>query len=293
MINNPYLLPVIVIGGFVLAVLIYSSTFIVTPSRQALVVQLGNPVLEVREPGLHFKIPFFQNVIMFEKRIMELRGASGEVITSDRKRIEVEAFARYRISNPLQFFRNLRDQDSARIQLSARLNSQLKNTIGAQTFQSLLSSDRTKVMNLIRDSLMRESANLGVEVVDVRIRRADLPQQNQLAVFNRMKTEREQEAAQTRAKGNEDAQSKRAQADKDVTILRAEANSKAEILRGEGDAEKNRILGEAYGKDPNFFAFYRSLKAYETSLTGSNTTMLLSPDSPFFRYFRQNPGQEQ
>jgi modulator of FtsH protease HflC len=291
--NNPFLLPAIVIGGFVAFVLIYSSTFIVTPSRQAIVVQLGNPVREVKDPGLHFKLPFVQSVIMFEKRIMELRGASGEVITSDRKRIEVEAFARFRISNPLQFYRSLRDQDSARTQLQAKLNSQLKNTIGSQSFQALLSADRLKVMNLIREGLTKESTNLGVQVVDVRIRRADLPAQNQEAVFNRMKTEREQEAAETRAKGNEDAQTKRAEADRKITIIRAEANQQAEILRGEGDAAKNKILGEAYGRDANFFAFYRSLKAYEQSMAGANTTMVLSPDSPFFRYFRQNPGQEQ
>jgi modulator of FtsH protease HflC len=291
--KNSYLLPAIVIGGFVAFVLIYSSTYIVTPSRQAIVVQLGNPVREVKEPGLHFKLPFVQSVIMFEKRIMELRGASGEVITSDRKRIEVEAFARFKISNPLQFYRNLRDQDSARTQLQAKLNSQLKNTIGAQSFTALLSADRLKVMNLIREGLTKESANLGVQVVDVRIRRADLPAQNQEAVFNRMKTEREQEAAETRAKGNEDAQTKRAAADRRITIIRAEANQQAEILRGEGDAAKNKILGDAYSKDANFFAFYRSLKAYEQAMSGNNTTMLLSPDSPFFRYFRQNPGQEQ
>jgi membrane protease subunit HflC len=291
--NNPFLLPAIVIGGFAAFVLIWSATFIVTPSRQALVVQLGNPVREVKEPGLYFKIPFFQQVLFFEKRIMELRGESGEVITSDRKRIEVEAFARYRISNPLQFYRALRDQESAGRQLTAQLNSQLRNTIGSQGFQSLLSADRVKVMNLIRQSLSKESANLGIQIVDVRIRRADLPAQNQDAVFNRMKTEREQEAAETRAKGNEDAQTRRAQADRKVTVLRAEANRQAEILRGEGDATKNKILGEAYGKDPNFFAFYRSLRAYETSMSGNNTTMVMSPDSPFFRYFRQNPGQEQ
>jgi modulator of FtsH protease HflC len=291
--NNPFLLPGIVIGGFVLLMVLYNATYIVTPSRQALVVQLGNPVREVKAPGLYFKIPLVQTVIMFEKRIMELRGASGEVITSDRKRIEVEAFARFRIDDPLQFYRNLRDQESARTQLQAKLNSQLKNTVGSQSFQALLSSDRLKVMNLIREGLTKETANLGVKVVDVRIRRADLPAQNQEAVFNRMKTEREQEAAETRAKGNEDAQTLRAKADRAVTILRAEANRQSEILRGEGDAAKNKILGEAYGKDPNFFAFYRSLKAYETSMGGNNTTMLLSPDSPFFRYFRQNPGQEQ
>jgi membrane protease subunit HflC len=291
--NNPYLMPAIVIGGFVAFLLIYFSTYIVTPSRQAIVVQLGNPWREVKEPGLYFKAPLIQTVIFFEKRIMELRGASGEVITADRKRIEVEAFARFRISNALQFYRNLRDQESARTQLETKLNSQLKNTIGAQSFQSLLSADRLKVMNLIRDGLTKETANLGVEIVDVRIRRADLPEQNQDAVFNRMITEREQEAAETRAKGAEDAQAKRAEADRRVTIIRAEANQKAEILRGEGDATKNRILGEAYGKDANFFAFYRSLKAYEQAMAGNNTTMVLSPDSPFFRYFRQNPGQEQ
>ena len=286
--KNPFLVPAIAISGAVFLFLIYVSTFMVTPKSQALVVRFGNPVRVVQDPGLHFKLPI-ENVILFDRRIQELRGQSGEVITSDRKRIEVAAFARFKITDPLMFFRTLRDQDSANSQLGAKLNSQLRNTVGGQTFQSLLSPERAKVMGLIREALMKESAQLGVEIVDVRIRRADLPQQNQEAVFGRMKTEREQEAAQTRAGGAQDAQTRRAEADREVTVIKAEATKTSEILRGQGDAEKNRILGEAYGKDPNFFSFYRSLRAYEGALQSGNTTILLTPDSPFFRYFKQNP----
>lgn len=278
------------LGGIVL--LIYSSTFIVTPGLQAVVVQLGNPIRTVKEPGLNFKIPFFQNVIFFEKRVMDLTGDSDEVITQDRKRIEVEAFARYRISDPLMFYRTLRDQRNGATQLTAMLNSQLKNTIGSQSFDSLLSPDRIKAMEAIRKAMTIEASNLGVTMVDVRIRRADLPKQNQEAVFNRMKTEREQEAAQVRATGKQKAQTMRAEADKEVTVIKAKATQQSEILRGEGDAARNRILGEAYGRDPEFFAFYRSLKAYEAALAGNTTTMVLSPDSPFFRHFGRPPAAE-
>jgi membrane protease subunit HflC len=287
--NNPFFVPAILISAALLWLIVYSSTFIVTPKTQALVIRLGNPVRTVTEPGLHFKLPLLENLVQFDRRILELTGRSGEVTTSDQKRIQVSAFARFRIADPDKFYRNFRDQENATSQLTAKLNSQLRNTIGAQTFRVLLSAERVKVMQMIREGLIQESAPLGVEIVDVRIRRADLPQQNQQAVFGRMKTEREQEAAAILAKGNQDAQTRRAEADREVTVIKADATRQSEILRGEGDASRNLILGRAYGKDPNFFAFYRSLRAYEASLQGGNTTMLLSPDSPFFRYFRQNP----
>jgi membrane protease subunit HflC len=288
--KNPFLIPAIVIAAAAAAILIYSCTFIVTPREQALVVQFGDPVRVVREPGLHLKLPFIQEARFFEMRIMELKGASGEVITSDRKRIEIEAFARFRISDPLMFYRSLRDQDNATRQLEARLNSQLKNTIGGTIFSSILSHERVKLMGLIRSRMLEDAKGLGVQIVDVRIRRADLPQQNQEAVFSRMKTEREREAAEIRAKGQQDAQTIRAETDREVTVIKAEATRKSEILRGEGDAERNRILGEAYSKDESFFSFYRSLRAYEASFAGGNTSMVMAPDSPFFRYFGRNPG---
>ena len=289
--NNPFLVPAIVIAVFSALLLIYSSTFIVSPARQALVIRFGNPVREVKAPGLYFKLPMAEEVRFFDKRNLELRGVSGEVTLADQKRVNVEAFARYRITNPLQFFRTLRDPESARTQLQAQLSSQLRNGIGSVNFQALLTEARGKLMANIRQALIDESKNLGIEIVDVRIRSADLPPTNQEAVFLQMQTRRQQQAAETRAKGNEDAQTRRAKADREVVVIRAEATRKSEILRGEGDAERNKILGEAYGKDATFFAFYRSLKAYEASLGGDNTTMLLSPDSPFFKYFRQNPGQ--
>ena len=278
------------LGGVAIIVLViifigYNSLFVVNQTEQALVVQLGNPVRVIKTPGLSAKIPFFQQVTFFDKRILELEGESGEVITADRKNIIVDAFVRFRISDVLRFYQAVKEERVAKLRLAPILNSSLRRVLGEQQFEALLSGERSQVMHQIRDGVAGEAKELGIEIVDVRIRRSDLPTDNQNAVFERMRTERQRLAAGFRATGDQQAQEIKSAADRAATKVRSEATRQSEIIRGEGDAEKNRILGEAYGKDPEFFIFYRSLQAYEQSLSGSNTTMVISPNSPFFRYF--------
>lgn len=264
----------------------FNSFFIVDQREQAMVVQLGSPVRVIKDPGLAMKVPFFQSVIFFNKRILDLDAEPSVVITKDVKNIVVDAFARFRISDPLKFYQSVRDEESARLRLMPILNSNLRRVLGEQNFNSLLSGERSQLMRAIRDAVAVEARAMGIEIVDVRIRRSDLPEANLSAVYERMKTERQQKASQTRAEGGEEAQRVRSLADKEVTVINAEATRKSDILRGEGEGERNRILGEAYGRDAEFFAFYRSLQAYEDAMNGSNTTMVLSPNSPFFRYFQ-------
>ena len=272
----------------VLAFIAFNSFFVVDQAQQALVVQLGEPKRVIKEPGLAAKIPFFQNVIMLSKRVLELPGESGLIITQDRKNIIVDAFARYRISDPLQFYRAVSgSEELARARLQPILNASLRRVLGEQQFKALLSGERSQLMRSIRDELAAGAKALGVEVVDVRIQRSDLPESNLPAVFQRMRAERQRVAEGSRAEGDQKAQELRSAADREVTIIKATATQKADILRGEGEGERNRILGEAYGRDPEFFAFYRSLQAYEESMSGENTTMVLSPESPFFRYFQK------
>jgi modulator of FtsH protease HflC len=266
----------------------FNSLFVVSQTEQALITQFGDPVRVIKTPGLAFKTPFVQTVIIFDRRILEIDTAEPEeVITSDRKRIVVDAFARYRIADALRYYQAVGTEAIARQRLSSIMNSSLRGVLGQKTLAALLTSERSSLMRSIRDQLKTEAAGLGIEVVDVRIRRADLPQSNLEPVFGRMQTERQREAAGFRAAGDEEAQRVKSAADREVTIIKANATRKADILRGEGDAERNRILGDAYGRDPEFFAFYRSLKAYEQSMTGDNTTMVISPDSPFFKYFQR------
>jgi membrane protease subunit HflC len=276
------------IAAAVLAFLAYNTFFIVDQAQQALIVQLGSPVRDVKEPGLGAKIPFFQNVIFLNKRVLELPGESGLIITKDRKNIIVDAFARYRISDPLQFYTAVRgSEELARARLQPILNASLRRVLGEQEFKTLLSGERSQLMRSIRDELTSGAKSLGVQVVDVRIRRSDLPESNLPAVYNNMRAERNRVAEGSRAEGDQKALEIRSVADREVTVIKATATQKADILRGQGDAERNRILGEAYGRDAEFFAFYRSLQAYEQSMTGENTTMVMSPDSPFFRYFQR------
>jgi modulator of FtsH protease HflC len=279
-----------VIGGLVLviALVVFNTFFVVEQREQALITQFGEPRLPVvQEPGLAWKVPFVQTVIFFDKRILELDAPPEEVIASDRRRIVVDAFARYRIVNPLRYYQSVRTDAVARQRLSSILSSSLRGELGKKSFATLLSSERPQLMRAIRDQIKAQSLGLGIEIVDVRIRRADLPKENLEAVFGRMQTERQREAAGIRASGDEEATRIKSTADKDVTIIKANATRKSEILRGEGDAEKNRVLGDAYGRDREFFEFYRTLKAYEASMTGDNTTMVISPDSPFFKYFQR------
>jgi len=275
----------------VVAIIAYSSLFTVQQTEQVLVVRFGKPVDIVTEPGLHFKAPFTDSVIPIDKRILDLENPSQEVIASDQKRMVVDAFARYRIKSPLRFYQSIGSIQAANLQLTTLLNAALRRVLGEVTLIQVVRDERELLMGRIRDQLDKEADSYGIQVVDVRIRRADLPEQNSQAVYARMKTEREREAAEFRAQGKQKAQEIRADADRQATVIVAEANSKAEQTRGEGDAERNRLFAEAYSKDPDFFAFYRSMTAYENGLKSADTRFLLRPDSNFFRYFGNPSGK--
>jgi modulator of FtsH protease HflC len=268
----------------------YSSIFTVSQTEQALVVRLGRPVDVVSEPGLNFKAPFIDTVISIDKRILDLENPSQEVIASDQKRLVVDAFARYRIKNPLRFYQSIGSIQAANIQLTTLLNAALRRVLGEVTFINVVRDERETLMTRIREQLDREADQYGIQVVDVRIRRADLPEQNSQAVYKRMQTEREREAQEFRAQGGQKSQEIRSKADREATVIVAEANSAAEQTRGVGDAERNRLFAEAYGRDPDFFAFYRSMSAYETGLRSNDTRFLLRPDSEFFRFFANPSG---
>jgi membrane protease subunit HflC len=269
----------------------YSSLFTVYQTQQALVVRLGKVVRVVTEPGLNVKLPFVDNVISIDKRILDLEAQAQEVIASDQKRLVVDAFARYRIKDPLRFYQTLGSKVAADSQLNILLNSALRRVLGEATFIQVVRDERANLMARIRGLIDQEAANYGIQVVDARIRRADLPEQNSQAVYQRMQTARQREAAEYRAQGQQQAQEIRARADREVTVLIADATSKSEQIRGEGDAIRNQIFAEAFNKDPDFFAFYRSMQAYEASLKASDTRMLLKPDSNFFRYFGDPSGK--
>jgi len=275
---------------FAVIIVGYSSVFTVAQTEQVLVVRLGEPVRVVTEPGLNFKAPFIDTVISIDKRILDLENPSQEVIASDQKRLVVDAFARYRIKNALRFYQSIGSIQAANIQLTTLLNAALRRVLGEVTFINVVRDDREVLMNRIREQLDREADQYGIQVVDVRIRRADLPEQNSQAVYQRMQTERQREAAEFRAQGGQKAQEIRSKADREATVIVAEANSTAEQIRGAGDAERNRLFAEAYGKDPDFFAFYRSMSAYESGLKSSDTRFLLRPDSDFFKYFGSASG---
>ncbi|MBU6464559.1 MAG: protease modulator HflC [Bradyrhizobium sp.] len=268
----------------------YGSVFTVDQTEQALVVRLGKPVSVVTDPGLHFKAPFIDTVIDIDKRILDLENPSQEVIASDQKRLVVDAFARYRIKTPLRFYQSVGSVQAANTQLTTILNASLRRVLGEVTFIQVVRDEREALMGRIRDQVDKEADAYGIQVVDVRIRRADLPEQNSQAVYQRMQTERQREAAEFRAQGGQKAQEIRSNADREATVIVAEANSKAEQIRGDGDGERNRLFAEAYGKDPGFFAFYRSMTAYENGLKSNDTRFLLRPDSDFFRYFNSPAG---
>jgi modulator of FtsH protease HflC len=284
-------------GGIVAALLLvalilaYGALFTVHQTRQALVVRLGQPIRVVTEPGLHFKTPLIDSVIHVDKRILDLENPAQEVIASDQKRLVVDAFARYRINDVLKFYQSVGSVDRVNQQLSILLNSSLRRVLGEATLTHVVRDERSQLMTRVRDQLDTEARAFGISVVDVRIRRADLPEQNSQAVYQRMQTERQREAAEFRAQGSQRAQEIRARADRDVTVLLADATSTAESVRGEGDGERNRIFAEAFGRDPDFFAFYRSMQAYEAGLKSADTRMLLKPDSEFFRFFVDPSGK--
>jgi membrane protease subunit HflC len=282
-----------ILAALVLVALIlaYGALFTVYQTRQALVVRLGQPVRVVTVPGLHFKIPLIDSVIHVDKRILDLENPAQEVIASDQKRLVVDAFARYRINDVLKFYQSVGSVDRVNSQLSILLNSALRRVLGEATLTHVVRDERSQLMARVRDQLDTEAQAFGISVVDVRIRRADLPEQNSQAVYQRMQTERQREAAEFRAQGSQRAQEIRARADRDVTVLLADATATAEAVRGEGDGERNRIFAEAFGRDPDFFAFYRSMQAYEAGLKSGDTRMLLKPDSEFFRFFVDPSGK--
>jgi membrane protease subunit HflC len=286
-----------IFGGLVAAlilvalVVLYGSVFTLYQTDQAIVVRLGDPIRVVTDAGLHFKWPLVESVIYVDKRILDLENSAQEVIAFDQKRLVVDAFARYRVSDPLKFYQTIGAIEGANARLSTLLNSALRRVLGEATSIDIVRDKRTQLMASVRTQLQNEAQSFGITIVDTRIRRADLPEQNSQAVYQRMQTERQRQAAESRAQGSQRSQEIRAKADRDVTVLIAEAQSKGEQTRGDGDGERNRIYAEAYGHDPDFFTFYRSMQAYEAGLRSSDTRMVLKPDSDFFRYFGDPMGK--
>lgn len=276
--------------GLAVLVGLYQSFFIVDEREQAIVLQFGEPRRVVRDPGLEFKIPFIQNTTFFDERILLFDNPAEEIIASDQKRLIVDAFARYRIEDPLLYFQTIRFEAALRTRLGSIINDSLRQVLGRVPLQDLISEQRDDLMVEVAALVRNEADQFGLVVEDVRIRRADLPAENSEAIYRRMQTERQQEAAQIRAEGEEQARRIRAESDKDKTVILAEAEKEAEILRGRGDAEKNRIFADAFGQDPGFFAFYRSMQAYARALSADDTTMVLSPNSEFFRFFGDDAG---
>ena len=276
-----FIIPAIVL----VAVVIFQSLFIVQEISQAIVLQFGDPKKIISKAGLNFKLPFIQNVVFLDKRILNLDNEPQEVIAADQKRLIVDAFARFKIVDPLKFYISVGNERVARSRLSTIINSRIRNVLGQQELQTLLSKDRTKQMTLIQEGVNTEAKNFGIEIVDVRIKRADLPQANSDAIYRRMQTEREREAKEFRARGAEMAVTITSTADKEVTVILADAQKKSEIMKGEGDGERNKIFADAFGRDAEFFAFYRAMQAYETALIGGETSLILSPDSEFFKFF--------
>ena len=283
------------------AIVAYSTFFTVYQTKQALVVRLGQPVRVITAPGLNMKLPFIDNVIYIDKRILNIEQPAQEVIASSGdntsagagqagERLVVDAFARYRIIDPLKFYQTV-GPAGADSQLAILLNSALRRVLGGATLADVVRNKRAELSALMRDQLDHDARPFGIEIVDVRIRRADLPEQNSQAVYQRMQTERQREAAEFRAQGSQKSQEIKAKADRDVTVLLAEATAQAENIRGQGDSERNRIFADAYNRDPDFFGFYRSMQAYERSMQHGDTHLVLRPNSDFFRYFVDPSGK--
>jgi membrane protease subunit HflC len=276
-----FLLPIIIIIG----VVTFFSVFVVKEINQAIVLQFGDPKKIITTPGLQVKIPFVQNVVFLDRRILSLDPPPEEVIASDQKRLIVDAFARFKIVDPLKFYISVGNERVARSRLATIINSRLRSVLGKQSLATLLSKDRAKQMALIQEGVNNEAEKFGIEIIDVRIKRADLPQANSEAIFRRMQTEREREAKEFRARGAEMAVTITSTADKEVTVILANANKESEIMKGEGDGLRNKIFADAFGRDPEFFAFYRAMQAYEKALIGGETSLILSPEGDFFKFF--------
>ncbi len=269
----------------VAAFVAYNAFYIVHQTQMALVLQFGDPTRVVTKPGLNTKLPFVQTVEFFDKRILDIEISSKEVIASDQKRLVVDAFARYRITDPLLFYQALRDEQGANNRLNSVMDGAMRDVLGGAPFIDVVRDRRDALMRQIAERVSGQAKDFGIQIVDVRIKRADLPDANSQAIYNRMQTERQRQAAELRAQGSEQAKRIRATADRQVTVLVAEATRDSERTRGEGDAERNRIYAAAFNRDPDFFAFYRSMQAYEEGLKSNDTRLVITPNSEFFRYF--------
>ena len=276
-----FILPLI----FVIGLVVYLSLFTVKEINQAIVLQFGDPKKIITTAGLQFKIPFIQNVVFLDRRILSLDPPPAEVIASDQKRLIVDAYARFKIIDPLKFYISVGDERVARSRLATIINSRIRSVLGKQSLATLLSEERSTQMSIIQEGVNVEAEKFGITIIDVRIKRADLPQANSEAIYKRMQTEREREAKEFRARGAEMAVTITSTADRKVTVILANAEKQSEIMKGEGDGIRNKIFADAFGQDPEFFSFYRAMQAYETALIGGDTTLILSPDSDFFKFF--------
>lgn len=284
-----YLIAIALTALFVLG----NSIYIVHQAEQAIVLQFGEPIRVVREPGLKLKVPFIQNVVFYDMRLLNLDPPAQEIVLNDKKRLDVDSFTRYRIVNPLKFYQTVRNEEQARSKLAEIVNSSVRKILGRITLPELLSQQRTKIMHDISTAVKQDAEQIGVSVADVRIRRADLPVEVLQAINARMKTERERDAKEFRAQGKQQAQQIKAAAEKERTIIIAEAEKQAQITRGEGDETAIKIWNETAGKDLEFFEFYRSLEAYKNSLANGESSLVLSPDSEFFKYFKRSMHMEK
>ncbi len=271
-----------------LVIVFLSSAYIVYQPEQAIVLQFGEPVRVVKEAGLKFKVPFVQNVVFYDSRLLNLDPPAQEVVLNDKKRLDVDSFTRYKIIDPLKFYKTVRTENQARGKLAEIVNSSLRKVLGKVTLTELLSEKRTKIMSDISATVKKDAEAIGVSVADVRIRRADLPIEVMQAINDRMKTERQRDAKEFRAKGQQQAQNIRATADKEATIIVAEAEKNAQITRGEGDKQAVELWNKTVGQDVAFYDFYRSLDAYRKSLSDDDTSLVLSPDSEFFKFFNNS-----
>jgi membrane protease subunit HflC len=278
---SKFIAPIFVVIGVVL----FQSLIVVQEINQAIVLQFGDPKKIITKAGLNFKLPFIQNVVFLDKRVLNLDNPPEEVIASDQKRLIIDAITRFQIVDPLKFYISVGNERVARSRLSTIINSRIRGVLGTQDLATLLSTERTKQMTIIRNDVNEEAKGFGIKIIDVRIKRADLPPANSDAIYKRMQTERQREAKEFRAQGAEIAAKITSTADKDVTVHLANAKKQSEIMKGEGDGERNKIFANAFGKDPQFFAFYRAMQAYETALIGGETSLVLSPDSEFFKFF--------
>ena len=274
----------------VLTVLAYNSLFFVEQRVQSLILQFGEPIRVIQEPGLNFKIPLAQNVVKFDKRILLFDNSAEEIIAADKKRLIVDAFVRYKIIDPLKFYQTVRFEAALNNRLGSVVNNSLRAVLGRVPLEAVISDRRELLMKEVSVLVAERATQFGISIEEVRIKKADLPSENSEAIYRRMQTERQQEAAQIRAIGEEKARFIRAESEKQKTVLLAEAQRDSDILRGEGDAEKNKILGKAFNQDPDFFAFYRAMQAYSKALTEGDTTMVLSPKSDFFEFFGNAEG---